>query len=98
MAGCHVGAMEARATVTRHRLWTCVTSAWMSWQSERERAAMARRLSPHVDNVPRKGVRHLRCARQGAAAASVAGLSDPSSRVLPCVPRAISRHFRLQWS
>src|SRR5438132_13319305 len=25
MAGCHVGAMEARATVTRHRLWTCVT-------------------------------------------------------------------------
>ncbi len=38
------------------QLWTCVTSAWMSWQSERERAAMARWLSPHVDNVPRKGV------------------------------------------
>ena len=111
MAGCHVGAMEARATVTRHRLWTCVTFQLGCPASQSESVQPWRggcRLTlimshAHVkdDETPPRGdagVRHVLCARQEAAAASVAGLSDPSSRVLQCVPRAISRHFRLPWS
>jgi len=55
MAGCHVGAMEARAIChTASALDLCDLSLdVLAVRARAWRAAMARRLSSHVDHVPR---------------------------------------------